>query len=135
MKLDRDHVVPLSQPVMSFLRSAYELRFGDFVFAGRGRSQPMSDMTMLKLLKEDMRRDATVHGFRAAFKTWAAEVTSYQNQAVEFCLSHIPGDEAEKAYRRRSMLAKRKQIMDAWAAFCLKPPANVIDINAGNRVA
>jgi integrase len=135
MKMDYHHTVPLSKPVVAFLRSAYELRFGDYIFPGRTRGEPMSDMAMLKLLKEDMQRDATVHGFRAAFKTWADEVTNFQNQAVEFCLAHIPGDEAEKAYRRRSMLTKRKQIMDAWAAFCLKPPANVIDINAGNRVA
>ena len=101
MKMDYDHVVPLSRPVVTFLRKAHEIRYGDLVFPGRTRNKPMSDMTMLKLLQQDMKRDATVHGFRAAFRTWADEVTTFQNQAVEFCLAHIPGDEAEKAYRRR----------------------------------
>jgi hypothetical protein len=53
---------------------------------------------------------------------------NFSNQAVEFCLAHVPGDEAEKAYRRRSMFKKRVQIMAAWANFCTKPPAKVISI-------
>jgi hypothetical protein len=53
----------------------------------------------------------------------------FSNQAVEFCLAHVPGgDEAEKAYRRRSMFAKRRQIMDAWASFATKTPIKVICI-------
>jgi hypothetical protein len=106
------------------------MRFGDDVFPGRTRGQPMSDMAMLTLLQRGMGRTGiTVHGTaRACFRTWADEVTSFSNQAVEFCLAHVPGDEAEKAYRRGSMLAKRVQIMAAWAAFCTKPPAKVIPI-------
>jgi len=134
MKMDRDHVVPLSKPVMALLRSANEMRFGDYVFPGRTRGEPMSNMTMLELLKDMNRTDITVHGFRATFRTWADEETNFSNQAVEFCLSHIPGDEAEKAYRRRSMFAKRKQIMDAWAAFATKPLPSVIRMD-GERAA
>ena len=129
MKMDRDHVVPLSRPVMTFLRNAHEMRFGDYVFPGRTRSEPMSNMTMLELLA-DMGRDVTVHGFRATFRTWADEEMEFSNQAVEFCLAHVPGgDEAEKSYRRRSMFAKRKQIMEAWANFATKMPAMVISID------
>jgi integrase len=120
-KMDRDHIVPLSKPVMLFLRSAHETRFGDYVFPGRTRGEPMSNMTMLELLKDMNRTDITVHGFRATFRTWADEEMNFSNQAVEFCLAHVPGgDEAEKAYRRGSMLAKRRQIMEAWASFAAK---------------
>jgi integrase len=136
MKMDHAHVVPLSKPVMAFLRSAYEVRYGDHVFPGRNRGEPMSDMAMLNLLKRDMGRDATVHGTaRACFRTWADEVTSFSNQAVEFCLAHVPGDEAEKAYRRGSMLAKRVQIMEAWARFAAKPPPIVVSLDDHRRVA
>jgi hypothetical protein len=48
MKNNKPHVVPLSAPVMAFLRSIHEARFGDFVFPGRTRSEPMSNMTMLR---------------------------------------------------------------------------------------
>jgi hypothetical protein len=62
-----------------------------------------------------------VQGFRSTFKTWCEGETNFSNQAVEFCIAHVPGDEAEKAYRRRSMLAKRKQIMESWLP---SPPSN-----------
>jgi integrase len=129
MKMDRDHIVPLSRPVMTFLRAAHEMRFGEYVFPGRTRGEPMSNMTMLELLKDMGRTAITVHGFRATFRTWADEEMNFSNQAVEFCLAHVPGDEAEKAYRRRSMLKKREQIMAAWAAFCTKPLTRVISIS------
>jgi integrase len=126
--MDRDHVVPLARPVMTFLRSAHEMRYGDYVFPGRGRGKPMSNMTMLKML-HDMNRTITVHGFRATFRTWADEEMEFSNQAVEFCLAHVPGsDQAEKVYRRRSMFAKRKQIMDSWASFATKTPASITNI-------
>jgi hypothetical protein len=57
--------------------------------------------------------------------------TNFSNQVVEFCIAHLPGDEAEKTYRRRSMLAKRKQIMESWAAFSAKQQAKVISIKTG----
>jgi hypothetical protein len=59
------------------------------------------------------------------------EETEFSNQALEFCIAHVPGgDEAEKVYRRRSMLAKRKQIMEAWARFATKPSSQVISIES-----
>jgi integrase len=130
MKMDRDHIVPLSLSVVTFLQSSQQMRYGGYVFPGRSRSEPMSNMAMLELLA-DMGRDVTVHGFRATFRTWADEETEFSNQAVEFCIAHVPGgDEAEKVYRRRSMLAKRKQIMEAWARFATKPPPPVISIES-----
>ena len=135
MKMDRDHVVPLSAPVVKTLRSAYEMRFGDYVFPGLRRGQPMSNMTMLELLKDMGRSGITVHGFRATFRTWADEELNFSNQAVEFCLAHVPGDEAEKAYRRRSMFKKREQIMAAWANFAYKPPAKVHSLDDHRHIA
>ena len=91
---------------------------------------------MLELLKDMKRTDITVHGFRATFRTWADEEMNFSNQAVEFCLAHVPGgDEAEKAYRRGSMLAKRRQIMEAWASFAAKPPAAKVVSIDGKRAA
>jgi integrase len=114
---------------MDFLRSAYEMRFGDYVFPGRTRGKPMSNMTMLELLKDmKLGKKITVHGFRATFKTWADEEMNFSNQAVEFCLAHVPGDAAEKAYRRGSMLKKREQIIATWATFATKPTAKVVSI-------
>jgi integrase len=111
------------------------MRFGDYVFPGLRRGQPMSNMTMLELLKDMGRTGITVHGFRATFRTWADEEMNFSNQAVEFCLAHVPGDEAEKAYRRRAMFKKREQIMTAWANFATKPPAKVLCLDEHRHIA
>jgi integrase len=91
---DGREAVPLSRPVMTILSPAHEMRFGDYVFPGRTRGKPMSNMAMLELLKDLGRTGITVHGFRATFRTWADEERDFSNQAVEFCLAHVPGDES-----------------------------------------
>ena len=69
-----------------------------------------------------MERDGlTVHGFRATFKTWASERTSYQNEIAEAALAHIIGDKVEQAYRRGDLFEMRRRLMLQWATFCTAP--------------
>jgi len=57
----------------------------------------------------------TVHGFRATFRTWVDEKTHVHSDVAEMCLSHrIVGDDVEIAYRRSTMLDKRRQLLTAW---------------------
>ena len=73
-------------------------------------------MAMLVLLK-GMGVDATVHGFRSSFRDWAAD-HSYPREVAEAALAHVvPG--VEGAYLRSDVFARRKEMMEAWSAFCL----------------
>ena len=38
-----------------------------------------------------MKVDATVHGFRSSFRTWASEVANVEFEVAEACLSHRIG--------------------------------------------
>jgi integrase len=67
--------------------------------------------------------DLTVHGFRATFKTWASERTSFQNEIAEAALAHIIGDKVEQAYRRGDLFEKRRKLMGTWATFCITTTA------------
>jgi hypothetical protein len=58
---------------------------------------------------------------RASFKTWAGERTNYAREVVEAALAHVIGDAAEQAYARGDMLARRRQLMEAWSEYCSKP--------------
>jgi integrase len=112
-------------------READKSRVSDeFVFLGRSLAQPISDMTMLKHLKQITGDETlTVHGFRTTFRTWAQEETDYEEEIVEHCLRHIAGDDAEKAYRRGEALRKRRIVMQAFADFATLPPkSNVTSI-------
>ncbi len=61
----------------------------------------------------------TIHGFRAAFRTWAGETTSFPREVVEMALAHKLGDATERAYARGDLFTRRRELMNAWAEFCL----------------
>jgi integrase len=68
-----------------------------------------------------MGHGVTAHGFRASFKTWASETTAYPRELIEVALAHAIGDATEQAYSRGDMLARRRQLMEAWAEYCSRP--------------
>ena len=118
MKAEREHVVPLSEGALAVLEKMRAWRGGradptDLVFPGTKRGNPVSDMTLTKVLR-DMGLDAVPHGFRSSFKDWASETTSYSNELSEAALAHAIPNKAEAAYRRGSMLEKRRAMMAAW---------------------
>ena len=59
---------------------------------------------MLRVLDRMGRGALTAHGFRATFKTWASERTSFQNEIVEASLAHTIGAKVEQAYMRGDLL-------------------------------
>jgi integrase len=75
-------------------------------------------MAMLTVLRRMNRSDLTVHGFRATFRTWAAERTNFPREVIEAALAHILEDKTEAAYQRGDLLEKRRRLMDAWAQYC-----------------
>jgi integrase len=119
MKGGRAHRVPLPKDAVAVLDRVAKLRSGDLVFPGKKRGRPISTATMAKLLK-DMgfpTGTATVHGFRATFKTWGTD-RGYPWEAVEMAMSHAVGNKVERAYLRSDLLETRRQLADDWAAYC-----------------
>ena len=92
-------------------------------FPARKAGKPLSNMAFLMLLRRMGRGELTAHGFRATFKTWASERTSFQNEIVEASLAHTIGGKVEQAYMRGDMFEKRRRLMQQWATFCTSAPA------------
>ncbi|MBV9985133.1 site-specific integrase [Bradyrhizobium sp.] len=132
-KNERPKRTPLPRQTLAYLRAAHADRVSDdFVFPGRSLKEPMSNMTMLKYLKEISGDESlTVHGFRTTFRTWAQEETDFEEEIVEHCLHHITGDAAEKAYKRGEALKKRLLVMQTFADFATeRPKSNVMPMRA-----
>jgi integrase len=132
MKAGKEHRVPLSPRALAILEEMQAHRAGNdgFVFPGGKPGKPLSNMAFLMLLRRMGRDDLTAHGFRATFKTWASERTSFQNEIVEAALAHVVGSKVEQAYRRGDMFEKRRRLMQQWATFCTmaaaqEAPSNV----------
>jgi integrase len=90
-------------------------------------------MAIRKYLQEDLGREGvTVHGFRATFKTWAKDQTNFAPEVVEAALAHVTGDKTEEAYARRGekgdVLERRRQLMQAWAHYCLRGKAATAEV-------
>lgn len=120
MKAGREHRVPLSDRAANLL-AEMKLPGSDadaFVFPGARKSKPLSVMTFDMQLRR-MDCDYTVHGFRSAFRDWGGEETVFPREVAEAALAHTVGDEVERAYRRGDALEKRRNLMEAWASYCV----------------
>lgn len=112
MKSGQEHVVPLSAEALELLGAL-------------PRDRPpfaLSNNAMLKLLQDDLgHKPYTVHGFRSTFDVWASETGDWPEHVIDAALAHTISDEVKAAYRRTTLLAKRRELMDAWAAYLARP--------------
>jgi len=119
MKGGVEHQVALSDAAVAIAKEAASgKKPSDFLFPGQKPGRPLSNMAMLKLLKDDMGRTETVHGTaRSSFRDWAGDATDYPREIAEMALAHTVGNAAEQAYRRGTALSKRANLMADWARY------------------
>lgn len=115
MKAGKEHRVPLSPRAIEILEAAKPLG-NEWLFPSESGAA-LSGMAMTMLLRRT-KADATVHGFRSAFRDWAAERTSYAHEVCEMALAHVIANKAEAAYRRGDLFEKRRRLMADWASYC-----------------
>ena len=119
MKGNKPHLIPLSPAAVAVFRRALALRTGDaaVVFPRLVKGNPISDATMGKVLRV-MGETAKPHGFRSSFKDYCGEVAGFSNELSEAALAHAIGNKSEAAYRRGTLLDRRRAMMNAWADYC-----------------
>ncbi|MCA1197282.1 tyrosine-type recombinase/integrase [Sphingomonas sp. R647] len=126
MKMKEAHVVPLAPAAVNLLRSIHRRHLelhgtvnpDGFLFSV-SRGKPISDMTMLKVLRDMNIVDATVHGFRNTFTDWVAECTNVPKEVADKALAHRIPNAVEAAYRRTDFFDRRRVLMNEWAEFLL----------------
>lgn len=122
MKRGKAHIVPLSDTALAVLAKVDALRLidTDVVFPG-ATGNPMSDMTLLKVLR-DMSEPYHVHGFRSSFTDWAAN-EGFPDAVVEAALAHKTPDAVQAAYRRTTYLGSpekpgaRVKLIQEWGSY------------------
>ncbi|ANP44486.1 tyrosine-type recombinase/integrase [Candidatus Viadribacter manganicus] len=126
MKAGRAHRVPLSADAVKLLRSLKPSKgkAREYVFEGAKPGRPLSNMSMLQVLRRMKRTDVVTHGFRSTFRDWCAERTRYPREVAEAALAHVNADKVEAAYRRSDLFDRRRELMAQWATYCSSPPAS-----------
>jgi integrase len=120
--------IPLPQPAMAILRDRPPGEPNELVFGFNGprikglrKIHPQQRAERMRTV--DPHNRWTAHGFRATFRTWGQEHDpGFEHDALEMCLGHLRGgDETVKAYARSDLIAKRRVILDTWAAYVTQP--------------
>jgi integrase len=117
MKMGDAHVVTLSTAAVALLeRWAGDGKREGLIFRGQQGGQ-LSDMSLTKALRTAGRSE-TVHGFRSAFRDWAAEkMPTIPAMVAEMALAHRVGTATEQAYLRSDLRDMRLALMEAWGRF------------------
>jgi integrase len=111
------HIVPLSDRALAILREAKaEHRDSNLCFPN-AKGKLFSDMVFTKTLRDmGLGERATAHGFRTAFKVWAAE-SGVRDAVSEAALAHTDPNKVRAAYRRTNFIEDRRSLMQAWSDF------------------
>jgi integrase len=130
MKMGKEHAVPLSDAAVEILREQLTARGRNpQVFPSRLPLKRLS-INALSMAMERLGGGMwTVHGFRAAFRSWCAD-QGVPFELAEAALAHAPGSSVVQAYQRSSMLERRRPVMQSWARHLTGESANVVPIRA-----
>jgi integrase len=119
MKMSKAHHVPLSDAAVAILRDQHATRGKNvFVFPSpppRPRA-PLSNMAFAMAMRRMGAGEYTPHGFRSAFRDWAAE-HGVEFEVAEQCLAHAVGNAVTRAYLRSTVVERRRKVMADWASF------------------
>lgn len=130
-KSGREHRVPLCDRAVQILKEMELARSTRFVFPGMNPGKPLSQMSLLTLLRRMNVDGATTHGFRSSFRDWCGECTSFPREVAEAALAHSIGNKAEAAYRRGDALEKRRILMAQWSLYCSAKKEKDVVSNSG----
>ncbi|WP_171183786.1 integrase arm-type DNA-binding domain-containing protein [Ruegeria sp. HKCCC2117] len=117
MKSRKDFEIPLSIPARQLLFELRDRRSkgSDLVFPSPSDpTRTLSENTMLKRLQSHF-PGVTVHGMRAAFRTWATEVAEVPDDVAEISLAHSIGSKTVRAYKRTDLFEQRSVLLEKWA--------------------
>lgn len=116
MKTRVAHMDALSSAAIRILRIAKE-EAGDsrYMFTNPVTGAPYSDCPLLDLVAP---YGATVHGFRATFKSWARR-NGYDRDLTEMALAHKAYGDVEGAYQRDTLVEQRRALAEDWAKAAL----------------
>jgi integrase len=120
MKMGREHLVPLSDQVMTLL-SDLKMMTGElpYIFPNRSNlEKPMSNMAILSAIKRaGYQGRMTGHACRKAFSTHANESNMWGADAIERQLAHVPANKVRGAYNKALHLPERIKLMQWWADY------------------
>jgi integrase len=136
MKMDEEHIVPLSTQTIDLLKLVKELSGNyDLVFPGsHDHRKPMSENTLTYAIRKRLKFDATAHGFRTTASTILNE-SGFRVDVIERQLAHGERNKVRAAYNRSQYLAERTKMIRWYVDYLdgLKAGADVVPIHSAKK--
>jgi integrase len=133
MKMDEEHIVPLSTQAIDLLGQVRELSGNyELVFPGsHDYRKRMSENTLTYAIRKRLGFDATAHGFRTTASTILNE-SGFRVDVIERQLAHGERNKVRAAYNRSQYMAERTEMMQWYADYLdgLKAGAQVVPIRS-----
>jgi integrase len=127
MKMDKDHVVPLSRQALEILKAVQEVTGNRRYIFSCADDQPLSNNTLnkrLRVIGYDTADEHCAHGFRSTFSTLCHQEVDrddnklWDSDVVELCLAHLDEESVKAIYNKVGPLAligPRTKLMQHWA--------------------
>ena len=134
MKMDGEHIVPLTPQTLNLLDQLHEYNGNrEFVFASPQRpKQAISENAILNLIyRMGYKGKTTGHGFRSTASTILNE-SNFNPDAIERQLAHAERNKIRAAYNRSEYLDERRKLMRWWSDYVEARSTNVIPIHSKN---
>lgn len=119
MKMDRDHIVPLSTQALVILKDIKKITGGsELLFPGiKNDQKPISDVTLIKVLRimgyvGDQK--VVPHGMRHTASTILNE-NDFNGDHIEMQLAHVERNKVRGTYNHATYLDERARMMQWWA--------------------
>lgn len=116
MKMDQDHLIPMSNQVCTLLKEHLVFKSGDYVFINFATYKPINPESIRQRIRRlgIDKKTLTSHGFRHMASTRLNEM-GFSSDAIERQLSHTEVNAVRRAYNHAEYLPERIRMMQAWA--------------------
>lgn len=113
MKMEREHIVPLSPQALELLDRIRELELDtEVVFPGSRRGFMSENTLLYALYRLGYHSRATVHGFRRTASTILNESGQFESDWIERQLAHLETNQVRGAYNAAQWLKQRRAMMN-----------------------
>lgn len=109
-----EQTVPLPAAALSLIKPRMQR---SLLFHNDLTNEQLRETDMLALLKRMGFGHITVHGFRSRSRDWASATTDFPDDLSEGALAHHIRDKATAAYKRGTILEKRRAMVIAWERY------------------
>jgi len=118
-KMQRQHLIPLPDPLVALLKEAVEYSYDGLIFPGMRKGRPLSENTLNQALRSlGVDKDRHVfHGFRSSFSTLSRERLRIDSDLIELQLGHIEKNKVRAAYDRSLRIDERRELMQTWVEY------------------